>query len=163
MNIIKEIGRLLLVFALQVLLFDHLHIGSLGVLMIYILFLINLPVRTPRWAEMLIGFGVGMLMDIWHSSLGIHIAACVALTFVRPILLTNTIQDVERIKDNLSIQNIGPADYTKCAVLLTILHHFIVLSLEMWNIHLWWMVLLQTLISSAMTLCIILGYEYLKR
>ena len=163
MNIIKEIGRLLLVFALQVLLFDHLHIGSLGVLMIYILFLINLPVRTPRWAEMLIGFGVGMLMDIWHSSLGIHIAACVALTFVRPILLTNTIQDVERIKDNLSIQNIGPADYTKCAVLLTILHHFIVLSLEMWNIHLWWMVLLQTLISSVMTLCVILGYEYLKR
>ena len=131
--------------------------------MIYILFLINLPVRTPRWAEMLIGFGVGMLMDIWHSSLGIHIAACVALTFVRPILLTNTIQDVERINDNLSIQNIGRADYTKCAVLLTILHHFIVLSLEMWNIHLWWMVLLQTLISSAMTLCIILGYEYLKR
>ena len=163
MNIIKEIGRLLLVFALQVLLFDHLHIGSLGIVMMYILFLINLPTRTPRWAEMLIGMGVGMMMDIWHSSLGIHMAACVALTFVRPILLTNAIQDIERIKDNLSIQNIGPAEYTKCAVLLTVLHHFIVLSLEMWSIHMWWMVLLQTLVSSAMTLCVILGYEYLKR
>jgi hypothetical protein len=163
MNIIKEIGRLLLVFALQVLLFDHLHIGSLGIVMMYILFLINLPTRTPRWAEMLIGVGVGMMMDIWHSSLGIHMAACVALTFVRPILLTNAIQDIERIKDNLSIQNIGPAEYTKCAVLLTVLHHFIVLSLEMWSIHMWWMVLLQTLVSSAMTLCVILGYEYLKR
>lgn len=163
MNIIKEIGRLLLVFALQVLLFDHLHIGSLGIVMMYILFLINLPTRTPRWAEMLIGVGVGMMMDIWHSSLGIHMAACVALTFVRPILLTNAIQDIERIKDNLSIQNIGPAEYTKCAVLLTVLHHFIVLSLEMWSIYMWWMVLLQTLVSSAMTLCVILGYEYLKR
>ena len=163
MNIIKEIGRLLLVFALQVLLFDHLHIGSLGIVMMYILFLINLPTRTPRWAEMLIGVGVGMMMDIWHSSLGIHMAACVALTFVRPILLTNAIQDIERIKDNLSIQNIGPAEYTKCAVLLTVLHHFIVLSLEVWSIHMWWMVLLQTLVSSAMTLCVILGYEYLKR
>ena len=163
MNIIKEIGRLLLVFALQVLLFDHLHIGSLGIVMMYILFLINLPTRTPRWAEMLIGVGVGMMMDIWHSSLGIHMAACVALTFVRPILLTNAIQDIERIKDNLSIQNIGPAEYTKCAVLLTVLHHFIVLSLEMWSIHMWWMVLLQTLVSSAMTLCVIMGYEYLKR
>lgn len=163
MNIIKEIGRLLLVFALQVLLFDHLHIGSLGIVMMYILFLINLPTRTPRWAEMLIGVGVGMMMDIWHSSLGIHMAACVALTFVRPILLTNAIQDIERIKDNLSIQNIGPAEYTKCAVLLTVLHHFIVLSLEMWSIHMCWMVLLQTLVSSAMTLCVILGYEYLKR
>ena len=163
MNIIKEIGRLLLVFALQVLLFDHLHIGSLGIVMMYILFLINLPTRTPRWAEMLIGVGVGMMMDIWHSSLGIHMAACVALTFVRPILLTNAIQDIERIKDNLSIQNIGPAEYTKCAVLLTVLHHFIVFSLEMWSIHMWWMVLLQTLVSSAMTSCVILGYEYLKR
>jgi hypothetical protein len=163
MNIIKEIGHLLLVFALQVLLFDHLHIGSLGIVMMYILFLINLPTRTPRWAEMLIGVGVGMMMDIWHSSLGIHMAACVALTFVRPILLTNAIQDIERIKDNLSIQNIGPAEYTKCAVLLTVLHHFIVFSLEMWSIHMWWMVLLQTLVSSAMTLCVILGYEYLKR
>ena len=163
MNIIKEIGRLLLVFALQVLLFDHLHIGSLGIVMMYILFLINLPTRTPRWAEMLMGVGVGMMMDIWHSSVGIHMAACVALTFVRPILLTNAIQDIERIKDNLSIQNIGPAEYTKCAVLLTVLHHFIVFSLEMWSIHMWWMVLLQTLVSSAMTLCVILGYEYLKR
>ena len=163
MEWIKQIVQALIIVLLQVLLFDHLHIGSLGIVMMYILFLINLPTRTPRWAEMLIGVGVGMMMDIWHSSLGIHMAACVALTFVRPILLTNAIQDIERIKDNLSIQNIGPAEYTKCAVLLTVLHHFIVFSLEMWSIHMWWMVLLQTLVSSAMTLCVILGYEYLKR
>ena len=163
MKIITEIGRLLLIFALQVLLFDHLHIGSWGLVMMYILFLINLPARIPRWAEMIIGFMVGMMMDVWHASLGIHIAACVALTFVRPLLLNNTVQDVERIKDNLSSQNIGRAEYIKCAVILTVLHHFIVFSLETWNIQFWWMVLLQTLISSVMTLGIILGYEYLKR
>ncbi|MBQ5389139.1 MAG: hypothetical protein IIU55_08710 [Paludibacteraceae bacterium] len=163
MKIITEIGRLLLIFALQVLLFDHLHIGSWGLVMMYILFLINLPARIPRWAEMIIGFMVGMMMDVWHASLGIHISACVALTFVRPLLLNNTVQDVERIKDNLSSQNIGRAEYIKCAVILTVLHHFIVFSLETWNIQFWWMVLLQTLISSVMTLVIILGYEYLKR
>ena len=163
MKIITEIGRLLLIFALQVLLFDHLHIGSWGLVMMYILFLINLPARIPRRAEMIIGFMVGMMMDVWHASLGIHIAACVALTFVRPLLLNNTVQDVERIKDNLSSQNIGRAEYIKCAVILTVLHHFIVFSLETWNIQFWWMVLLQTLISSVMTLVIILGYEYLKR
>lgn len=163
MKIITEIGRLLLIFALQVLLFDHLHIGSWGLVMMYILFLINLPARIPRWAEMIIGFMVGMMMDVWHASLGIHISACVALTFVRPLLLNNTVQDVERIKDNLSSQNIGRAEYIKCAVILTVLHHFIVFSLETWNIQFWWMVLLQTLISSVMTLVIILGYEYLKQ
>ena len=163
MNIIKEIGRLLLVFALQVLLFDHLHIGSMGLVMMYILCLINLPVRTPRWAELFIGFAIGLMMDIWHASLGIHIAACVAIAFLRPILLNRTVQEVERIKDNLSSQNIGRSEYAKCVTILTIIHHFIVFSLETWNIHFWWIVLLQTLISSLMTLTIILGYEYLKR
>ena len=66
MKIITEIGRLLLIFALQVLLFDHLHIGSWGLVMMYILFLINLPARIPRWAEMIIGFMVGMMMDVWQ-------------------------------------------------------------------------------------------------
>lgn len=163
MTFIREIGRLLLVLALQVLLFDHLHIGNWGVVMMYVLFLINLPVRIPRWAEMLIGLTVGLVMDMWHSSLGIHIAACVALSFARPLLLNQAVQDVERIKDNMSILTIGRIEYTKCAVILTVLHHFIVFSLETWNIQFWWIVLLQTLVSSIMTLCIILGYEYLKR
>ena len=163
MTFIREIGRLLLVLALQVLLFDHLHIGNWGVVMMYVLFLINLPVRIPRWAEMLIGLTVGLVMDMWHSSLGIHIAACVALSFARPLLLSQAVQDIERIKDNMSIQTIGRIEYTKCAVILTVLHHFIVFSLETWNKQFWWIVLLQTLVSSIMTLCIILGYEYLKR
>jgi hypothetical protein len=112
---------------------------------------------------MLIGLTVGLVMDMWHSSLGIHIAACVALSFARPLLLSQAVQDIERIKDNMSIQTIGRIEYTKCAVILTVLHHFIVFSLETWNIQFWWIVLLQTLVSSIMTLCIILGYEYLKR
>lgn len=162
MNLLKEIGRLSLVLLLQVLLFDHLHIGNWGVVMVYILFLINLPVRIPRWTEMFIGFFVGLLMDIWHSSMGVHIAACVALCFARPLLLKNAVQDIERIKNNLSSQNIGIFEYAKCAIILTTLHHFIVFSLEMWNIHFWWMILLQTIISSIMTLTVIWGYERLK-
>lgn len=161
--VIKEIGRLLLLFALQVLLFDHLHVGHWGIAMVYILFLLNLPVRIPRWAEMLIGLLVGLMMDIWHSSLGIHIAACVALSFARPLLLNQAVQDVERIKDNMSFQTIGRIEYTKCVVILTILHHFIVFTLESWNLTFWWIILLQTIVSSIMTLCFILGHEYLKR
>ena len=163
MEWIREIGRLLLIVVLQVLLFNHLHIAIWGFPMVYILFLINLSPRVPRWAELLIGCIVGLLMDVWYSSLGVHMAACVAIAFIRPILLSNTVQDIERIKDNISIQTIGRIEYTKCVVILTVMHHFIVFTLETWNIQFWWMILLQTLISSIMTLCIILGYEYLRR
>ena len=163
MEWIKGIGRLLLLLALQVLLFNHLHIAMWGFPMVYILFLISLSPRLPKWAELLIGGTIGLLMDVWYSSLGIHMAACVAIAFVRPMLLSNMVQDLERVKENVMGRTIGAAEYAKCVVLLTIIHHFIVFALEAWNWSQWWIVLLQTLISSAMTIAILLGYDRLKQ
>ena len=158
----REIKTLVLVFLLHVLLFNHLHIGSWGFPMIYILFLLNLPVRIPRWAEMLIGVGIGLLMDVWYSSLGVHMAACVMITFLRPIFLKNMVQDIERIKDNICSRTIGAREYTKCVAFLTLIHHFTVYLLEAWSLQNWWIILLQTAISSSMTLIIILGYDRLN-
>ncbi len=163
MEWIREIGRLLLIVVLQVLLFNHLHIAIWGFPMVYILFLLNLSPRVPRWAELLIGCTVGLLMDVWYSSLGVHMAACVAIAFIRPILLSNTVQDIERIKDNITGGMIGVMEYAKCVIILTIIHHFIVFALEAWNFSQWWIVLLQTLISSIMTIFVILGYDRLKQ
>ncbi|MBO5673354.1 MAG: rod shape-determining protein MreD [Paludibacteraceae bacterium] len=163
MEWIKEIGRLLLLVALQVLLFDHLHIAIWGFPMVYILFLLNLSPRLSKWAELLIGCSVGLLMDVWYSSLGIHMAACVAIAFIRPMLLDNMLQDIERIKDRVMGRTIGTAEYAKCVVLLTVIHHFIVFALEAWSWSQWWIVLLQTLISSTMTIIILLGYDRLKQ
>jgi rod shape-determining protein MreD len=160
---IREIGRLLLILVLQVLLFNHMHIAIWGFPMVYILFLINLSPRLPKWAELFIGSAIGIIMDIWYSSLGIHMAACVTIAFVRPLLLANMVQDIERIKDNVKGITIGTLEYAKIVVILTIIHHFIVFALEAWNWSQWWIVLLQTLISSAMTIIILLGYDRLKQ
>ncbi len=160
---IREIGRLLLILVLQVLLFNHMHIAIWGFPMVYILFLINLSPRLPKWAELFIGSAIGIIMDIWYSSLGIHMAACVTIAFVRPLLLANMVQDIERIKDNVKGITIGTLEYAKIVVILTIIHHFIVFALEAWNWSQWWIILLQTLISSAMTIIILLGYDRLKQ
>lgn len=160
---IREIGRLLLILVLQVLLFNHMHIAIWGFPMVYILFLINLSPRLPKWAELFIGSAIGIIMDIWYSSLGIHMAACVTIAFVRPLLLANMVQDIERIKDNVKGITIGTLEYAKIVVILTIIHHFIAFALEAWNWSQWWIVLLQTLISSAMTITILLGYDRLKQ
>ena len=163
MKWIRELGRLLLIITLQVLLFDHLHISMWGFPMVYILFLLNLSPRIPRWAEMFIGFGVGLIMDIWHSSLGIHMAACVDLACRRIIKKVNMVQDIERVKDNVCSLTIGTIEYLKCVALLTSIHHFIVFSLEAWSLRNWWIIIAQTLISSTLTLLIILGYDRIKR
>ena len=163
MEWIRQIVQLVVVVLLQVLLFDHLQIAGWGLPMVYVLFLMNLPVQVPRWAEMLIGAIVGLVFDVWHSSLGVNVAACVAFCYLRPIILGNLIQDLERVKGEVCSASIGSIEYVKCMSILTVVHHLLVFSLESWSWHNWWIVLLQTLLSSVLTILIIMGYDILKR
>lgn len=163
MEWLRQIGRLALLMALQVLLFNRLQIAGLCFPMVYILFLLNLPTRLPRWGEMLIGFAVGLLMDIWFNSLGVHIAACTAIAFLRPLLLSNLVQEMERVNGEVRSLSIGRIEYVKYVVILTLIHHFIVFSLEAWSLQNWWIILLQIICSSIMTLIVILGYDLVRK
>ena len=162
MEWIRQIVRLLLVVLLQVLLFDHLQIAGWGMPLVYVLFLMNLPVQVPRWAEMLIGAMLGLVFDLWNSSLGVNMAACITFSFLRPVLLANLVQDIERVKGEICGRTIGKMEYVKSLAVLTLVHHLLVFSLEAWSWSNWWMVLVQTLISSVLTVAIILGYDALK-
>ena len=159
---IKQIVQALVIVLLQVLLFDHLQIACWGFPMVYVLILMNLPVQIPRWLEMLIGMVVGLVFDIWSSSLGVNMAACVAFSFLRPIVLGSVLQDVERVKGEICSRSIGRIEYVKCLVFLVLIHHFLVFALEAWSWSNWWMVLVQTLISSVLTILIIVAYDTLK-
>lgn len=162
MEWIRQIVRLLVVVLLQVLLFDHLQIAGWGLPLVYVLFLMNLPIQIPRWAEMLIGAMVGLVFDLWNSSLGVNMAACIAFSFLRPVLLVNLVQDIERVKGGVCGRAIGKIEYVKSLVVLTLIHHLLVFSLEAWSWSNWWMVLVQTLISSVLTIAILLGYDALR-
>jgi rod shape-determining protein MreD len=162
MEWIKQIVQALVIVLLQVLLFDHLQIGGWGFPMVYVMILMNLPVQIPRWLEMLIGAVVGLVFDVWCSSLGVNMAACIAFSFLRPILLGNVLQDVERVKGEVCSRSIGRIEYVKCLVFLVLTHHLMVFALEAWSWSNWWMVLVQTLISSVLTILIIVGYDILK-
>lgn len=162
MEWLRQIGKWFVLMALQVLVFNRLNIAGLCCPMVYILFLINLPVPINRTGEMFVGVAAGLMMDIWCNSLGVHIAACVALCFLRPLLLKNRVQEMERVMGEVCGRTIGYREYTQCAIVLTLVHHLLVFSLGMWDIGNWWIVVLQTLISSAITLLAVLGYDRLR-
>lgn len=159
----RQIVRAIVIVLLQVLLFNHLQIAGWGFPMVYVLILMNLPANTPRWAEMLIGAVLGLIFDVFNTSLGVNMAACVAFTFIRPIILAHLVQDLERVKGEVYIRSIGTIEYIRTLVFLTVLHHLMVFSLEAWSLHNWWMAIIQTLLSSLMTLTIIIGYNIVKR
>ena len=158
----KQIGRYILVMILQVLLFDQLQLWGACHPYIYILCLLMMPITLPHSMEMVIGAVVGLIMDVFCNSLGIHMAGCILLMFIRPYLIGVFVNDKDRLNEQISLRSIGMEALIKYTVTLVIIHHFTVFALAAWSWRHIGFVLLETIISSFITILVIIAYNSLK-
>lgn len=163
MGVLHHILSLVIVLLLQMLVFNNLHFLGICHPYIYILFLIALPIRIPQWIELLIGFGVGLIVDMFCGSPGVHTAACSFLAYLRPIFIRRTIQDAERISMTIDGLSIGFNEYVKLVVLYTILHHTLVFLIEAWSLAHFWLLLAKIIVSSLFTIALLLFYDRIKQ
>ena len=158
----KQTIRYIIVMLLQVLLFDQLQLWGVCHPYIYILGLLMMPITLPHIADMVIGAGVGLLMDVFCNSLGIHTAACILIMFIRPYLIGAIVNDKDRLNEQISLRSIGMEALIKYVVILVLVHHLTVFLLAAWSWAHIGFVLLETLISSLITCVIVIGYNILK-
>ena len=127
-----------------------------------ILGLLMMPITLPHIADMVIGAGVGLLMDVFCNSLGIHTAACILIMFIRPYLIGAIVNDKDRLNEQISLRSIGMEALIKYVVILVLVHHLTVFLLAAWSWAHIGFVLLETLISGLITCLIVIGYNILK-
>ena len=163
MNIwVENILRFVVLLLLQVLLINNIHIMGLCNPCIYILFLISLPSDLPRWAELIIGFVVGLIMDVFCNTLGVHTAACTFVSYLRPLLIKNMIQDNERLTGTFNGRVTDFLIYVKIVSYLVVLHHFIIFALIGFSLHNWWIIIIEIILSSIITIGIVLAADRLR-
>lgn len=150
----------LLMLFVQTTVFNNLHTLGICHPFVYVLFLICLPVM-PRWAEQLFGFAMGVAMDCICSSPGIHTAACAMVSWLKPMLLARMVQESERIVGPIVAASAGVQPFIRLSVLLTVLHHLTVFALDAWSWSQWWWVLLEVVVSGAVTIGVLFVYGFL--
>lgn len=149
---------MLLVMALQVLLFNQLQLYGLCRPYVYVLCLLMMPVTLPLTVDMLVGVALGLVMDIFCNSLGIHMAACVLVMFLRHRMLRNAVADFERLTGEVAIASVGLEVFIRYSAALILIHHAVIFLLSAWGwAHLGWS-LLQTLVSSVVTFLLVMLY-----
>ncbi len=158
----KQIGRYVVVMLLQVLLFDQLQLLGICHPYIYILCLLMMPITLPHSVDMIIGAVAGLIMDIFCNSLGIHMASCILIMFIRPYLIGSIVNDKDRLNEQISLHAIGLEALLKYVIILVLLHHLTLFSLAAWSWHHIGFVLLETIVSSAITIAVIIGYNILR-
>ena len=155
----KQIVRSVLVMMLQVLLFDQLQLFGVCHPYIYILCLLMMPITLSHSADMLIGAAVGLVMDVFCNSLGIHMASCILLMFIRPDLLGAIVSDKDRLNEQICLRALGIEALIKYVVILVVIHHLTVFMLAAWSWAHIGFVLMETLVSGLITSTIIIGYN----
>ncbi len=158
----KQIGRYIIVMILQVLLFDQLQLLGVCHPYIYILCLLMMPITLSHSADMIIGAVVGLIMDVFCNSLGVHTAACIFIMFIRPYLIGAIVNDKDRLNEQISLRALGMEALLRYVVILVVVHHLMVFLLAAWSWAHIGFVLLETIVSSLVTISVIIGYNALR-
>ncbi len=126
--------------------------------MLYPLILLLLPVNTPSWAAMFLGFFTGLLMDYFCNTPGMHAAACVLLCFIRPSLLGLFFQQTTKELGSVvpSLFKMGVTSFLIYVTVSTLVHHLFFYILQIWSMKNILFILYKTFLSGILSVVLIL-------
>src|SRR5687767_14572031 len=89
---LKHIVRGILILIVQVLILKRMSSGNAwlwlhGEIFIYPVIILLLPIRMARHYVILLGFAVGIIIDIFYDTVGVHAFALTATAYARGLLL----------------------------------------------------------------------------
>ena len=162
-EVLKNIGRFVFLVLLQGLILNEVNLWQgMAIPYLYILFMLMLPLETPRWAELLIGLLLGTSIDMFTNTLGIHASACVLLAYIRPLYLKVIgPRDGYEYGQRPGIQDFGLSWFIKYAGVLILIHHFWLFFVEVYSFKGFFDTLLRVVLSSAFTLLLTIISQYL--
>jgi len=160
---LKYFLRFVFLVLLQVLVLDHvMFLGYINPY-VYIFFIITLPINFNRVYLLLIAFGLGLSIDFFNDTGGVHAASSLLIAYLRPIIL--------RLIFGLSYDyksiNLIQADFTKqfsYISLMVLIHHLVMFSLEYFSINYVFEILKNTLLSGIFSsILILIGLRLINR
>ena len=142
------------------------HINFLGYLnpYIYILFIVLYPVKNNRLLFIFISFLLGLIIDLFLDSGGIHAAAALTIAYIRPLVLKfsfGTLYEHQTMK--FDALDFGPK--LIYISILTLAHHIILFYLEIFSMSKIILALQKALFSSIFTiiLCILITIIFSRK
>lgn len=131
---LKYILKLLFLVLLQVLVLDHvLFLGYINPY-IYILLIIFLPIDLNRFYTLIFAFVLGLSIDLFNDTGGLHAASTLFIAYIRPFIL--------RLSFGLSYDyntlKLSSADFKEqffYIILMVFTHHLFMFSLEYFSIN----------------------------
>ncbi len=164
--IVKNIIRFLVVFLLQAFVLASFTINypildNTNVI-IYPIIILLLPLRTPNALILLFGFTLGILLDIFYNSPGVHASATVLIAFLRPYVLSLVEpRGGYSVEASPTMREYGSTWFIMYSSILMLVHLFFLFSVQAFTFVFIVEILLKTFLSFVVSMVFILIYMYL--
>jgi cell shape-determining protein MreD len=161
-EIIRNIVRFAILVGIQVLVIKNIELGRFINPFIYVLFIIGLPFETPKWLLLFSGFAMGITIDLFYDTAGMHAAACVFIAYLRPGLLKLfSPRDGYEFGTQPTIQYLGIPWFLSYSGILILLHHLILFYIEVFRFSEFFSTFFRVIVSSLFTVLLVVISQYL--
>ena len=159
--LLLNIARFILLLIMQIAIFNKMDFLGYINPYPYILFILLYPVNGNKYGLLFASFLLGIIMDMFSNSGGVHATAAITLAALRPTFFKFSFgvsYEYQTIKIN---DKITPERFSFVAISV-VSHHFILFLLEAFRLSFFWEVLLRTIFSTIFTilLCFLLIYLF---
>ena len=161
-KIFQNIKRFVFLILLQVMILNHVQWGGFINPYVYILFIMMLPLETPRWMMLMLALLTGLLIDMFGNTGGIHAAATVLIAFLRPdvLRLVSPREDYDS-ETPLTPQRMGLKWFITYSSIMVLIHHFAFFYIEVFRFSEFFITFFKVILNSVITMLIILLGMYL--
>ncbi len=160
--LIRNSVRFLGLVLFQALILKNIELSGYIIPFAYVLFILALPNETPRTLVLGLGFLLGICMDFFYDTAGLHASACVLMAFFRPAIL-NLVAPRGGYETGFQpgIMQMGWASFLSYAGILIVIHHFLLFGLETFHLAAILKMLAKVVLSSIATLFFIVLIQFL--
>ncbi|MCI4442099.1 MAG: hypothetical protein JHC39_01230 [Lentimicrobium sp.] len=160
-TLFTNIFRFILLLAVQIIIFNNMNFLGYISPFPYILFIILYPVNGNKSGLLIASFFLGLIMDMFSNSGGIHTAACVILAYYRPYLFKFSF-GLSYEYQTVKLNDVVTPERFSFILLSVLIHHFILFTLEAFKFSFILDILIRTILSTVFTIiiCIIIIYLF---
>lgn len=154
-NYSMHILRFVVLLLLQVLILNEVMLFGFVIPYIYPLFIILLPLNLNQIQALFLAFVMGLSVDFFEDTGGVHAAASLVIAYIRPLVLRFSF-GINYDYQTLKFYNEGFKQRFNYLAIMIFSHHLIMFSLEAFSFQHVVLVLKNTLYSGCFSLFLML-------
>ena len=155
-TIFSTLLKFLLIALVQILLLNNIKIFGYIEPMFYIWFIILLPNNFPKWLVMLLGFLMGLTIDVFSAQVGFHTATAIFTATIKPLMLSWFTNNFDINTFSPSAKEMGFANYLGFVSLMVFVHSLIFICIDTFSFSYMGQLLLTILFSSIVNIILIM-------